>query len=244
MPLTTKKLFIDESGIHEHPSNGWTYSVLCGVESDIDKSYCELRKEVEKQLNFIKQQKELKYTDLGTEGKILVIDQLSKYPFEYIVVYSNKDILSYTGDLFKHDKDTLRRQMALTAVLEAKARWGAIEFIIFDKLPFSKKSWRKINTTINEKFGEKTKILCIDSKLKKGLQIADLIAGSSRSFLKNSRHKDFFQGADKNLFLFQESHKKFFLEYSKKLSTTDLTYCFTYNSQKSTTPSCKNDCTL
>lgn len=230
-----EKMFIDESGIHEGPENVWTYCCIFGTEQEIGKLYDSLIKRLNNEyLDIYKcfnREKELKYSKIEGINKDYLIELLKNYKINFIVIYSDSEIINYIGKIEKREIDNLRRQMALTTIMECKNVFGKTDFVIFDKLPFSKSSWGKINKTLNEKFNQKTKISCVNSKLKKGLQLADLIAGASRNFLKNKRHESFFKNNSKRLIQFQKSHKSIKLIYSKKLSKEDMCYCFYWNNK-------------
>jgi hypothetical protein len=233
MHESPKKIFIDESGVHEGPENIWTYCCIIGTEQEIEKCYnsliCDLQTKCSKIIKMLKREKELKYSKVNGINKDTVINLLAKYKIDFLIVYSDSKIVNYIGTIEKKERDNLRRQMALMAIMESEAIFGKTDFVVFDKLPFSKSNWNKINKTLNEKFNQKTNISCVNSKLKKGLQFADLIAGASRNFLKNKRHEIFFQNSSERFYSFQKSHEKLKLIYSKELTKKDMCYCFHWN---------------
>jgi len=201
-----------------------------GTEKEIEKIYDSLIKDLKNKhpniYKIINNEKEIKYSKINGINKDCVIELVKKYKINFIIIYSDFSIINYLGKLEKKEKDNLRRQMALMTIMESKKIFGETKFVVFDKLPFSKSSWKKMDKTLNDKFNQKIKISCVDSKLKKGLQLADLIAGASRNFLKEKRHKDFFENNSSQLIQFQKSHKNLKLIYSKQLSKEDMHYCF------------------
>lgn len=228
-----KKLFIDESGTNlKVETDILTYCALYGSEQDINKKYelyvNLLKKELPSVFSLIKKERELKYSKIYGDMRDKAISLLNKCELDFKVIYTNKETISH----FKvgTTKDQIRKHMCQLLILdyiEDKTKINErISFVIFDKEPFSGKSFKDIQNSINKEMKHQIKFNMLNSKTKYGLQIADLITGSARAHIKDNKHYNFFEKHKNKLYLLQDSHKINIMRYSTKLSETSLKQCF------------------